>query len=184
MHLLSIALQQHSHFFERWRDVLISALNDRNMALVFAALSVSSEQNRIAAALARKQGEDAMADLLAAIAASERIQARRVLYHLRGRLKDLVLHVARLKQSKGMASEDEFPYLEDCYSFDTEGHASQTMARGAEIAKMHRALLEAAATEKISHAYRVCQVCGFVAVDQAPKRCPICKASRERFAVP
>ncbi|MGL1863150.1 MAG: hypothetical protein OCC46_11565 [Pseudodesulfovibrio sp.] len=32
-----------------------------------------------------------------------------------------------------------------------------------------------------AHSYHVCQICGFIATNEAPDRCPICRAATEQF---
>ena len=91
-------------------------VEDISMALTFTALSVSAAQNDVYAKKARREGKKPLADLLNAIAASERIKARRALVYLRGKIGTADDFLERLLKSKKDDFETRFPELEKLYA--------------------------------------------------------------------
>ena len=79
-------------------------LTDQKMAATYSALSATAARNAMGSQQAKKKGAFGTAGLLEAIAESERIQARRALVYLRGKVPDLPSHINRLIEQKKQAS--------------------------------------------------------------------------------
>ncbi|UCD33665.1 MAG: rubrerythrin family protein [Desulfobacterales bacterium] len=54
-----------------------------------------------------------------------------------------------------------------------------------QIAKVHLKLLKEVLEESVHDltTYYVCQICGYIAVEEAPLNCPVCNAIREKFRI-
>ena len=162
-----------------------SEVQDVNMALAFTALSASAAQNDMYAKKARKEGKQQLANLLNAIAASERIKARRALVYLRGKIDTGDDFLSLLMESKKDDFKTRFPELEKLYAEKSRGHEPETFSRYARVAQNHYELLSEfqKAASDTRHVYYVCQVCGFIAADKVAGNCPICNAVEKKFKI-
>ncbi|MFP4387864.1 MAG: hypothetical protein ACLFPR_02810, partial [Desulfococcaceae bacterium] len=81
---------------------------------------ISADRNRLYAALARKNGREGLAKLLAAIADAEEVQIRRTRMHLRGKIDgDDLEWIEFLARQKFHAYSREFPRISsDLYQAD------------------------------------------------------------------
>ncbi|MFC1857746.1 rubredoxin-like domain-containing protein [Thermodesulfobacteriota bacterium] len=158
-------------------------IQDENMALTFTALSVAAAQNDMYAKKARKEGKQQLANLLNAIAGSERIEARRALVYLRGKIGTGNDFLSRLMGRKKNDFETRFPELEKLYAEKSRGHEPETFSRYARVAENHHELLSDLYKQDpdTRHVYYVCQVCGYIATDDIPGNCPICNAVDKKF---
>ena len=159
-----------------------SEIKDTEMALTFADLSASAARNNLRALKARRAGKVIEAKLFNAIADSEKIQARRALVYLRGNIGNEVEETAHLLRSKEEAFLREYPELEKRYAEIGNRHASETFLRYGKVAKNHFKLLknfdkQNLNSETVCH---VCQVCGFIILDQHPEKCPVCNAVKKK----
>ncbi|MFP4585757.1 MAG: rubredoxin-like domain-containing protein [Thermodesulfobacteriota bacterium] len=147
---------------------------------------ISADRNRLYAALARKNGREGLARLLAAIADAEEVQIRRTRMHLRGKIDgDDLEWIEFLARQKFHAYSREFPRISsDLYQADkkTPGEAFEQFG---EVAENHFRLLEGRKEEggiDPEIQYYVCGVCGYVAEREAPRKCPVCGAVAKKFS--
>ena len=160
-------------------------LDDTKMALTFAALSASAARNRLCAQKAEKQGDLQRAKLLEAIAQSESIKTRRALVYLRGRFADVEVYMQELAVHKKHLFSEEYPATAAAYTDKEKGHEAETFARYAAVAKIHHRLLNEIKEGNIAEGtqYYVCNVCGYIAQNAAPEKCPVCNAVPNKFKV-
>jgi rubrerythrin len=139
-------------------------------------------------AFARKADEEGyaqIAKLFRAIAAAEGVHAER---HLRllgeavvqGTEENLVSSFER------ETSVNQVYYPRFIHQAEQEGEraAALTFSQARDVEEGHAALYKHALSALLrdeTHDFHVCQVCGYVAEREAPERCPICSADRERF---
>lgn len=137
-------------------------------------------------AFARKAEEEdypAIAKLFRAVAESEGIHAYNNLRLLR-EIKDTETNL-----EEALASEQKIAQVSyDSFIVDAEAEgdkAAATMfAYARDVEERHMKLYEGAlqhlVAEKVPN-YYVCSVCGYVADDVIPERCPICGAPEDKF---
>lgn len=137
-------------------------------------------------AFARKAEEEdypAIAKLFRAVAESESIHAYNNLRLLR-EIKDTETNL-----EEALASEQKIAQVSyDSFIADAEAEdekAAATMfAYARDVEERHIKLYEGAlqhlVAEKVPN-YYVCSVCGYVADDVIPERCPICGAPEDKF---
>ena len=160
-------------------------LDDTKMALTFAELSASAARNRMCAQKAEKQGDAHKAKLLEAIAYSESIKARRALVYLRGRITDVEACMQELAARKKQMFAEEYPATAAAYTGKEKQHETETFARYTSVAKNHHRLLNDLAEGNITEGtqYYVCSVCGYIAQNATPEKCPVCNAVPNKFKV-
>ena len=160
-------------------------IDDTKMALTFAELSASAARNRLCARMAEKQGDEQRAKLLDAIAESESIKTRRALVYLRGRITGLEAYMQELVVRKKQMFSEEYPAMAAAYTGKDERHEAEIFARYAAVAKNHHRLLKDIEEGNIPEGthYCVCSVCGYIAKNAAPEKCPVCNAVPNKFRV-
>ena len=155
---------------------------DTQRALAFAALSASSERNLLYAEAARKKGNVARARLLTAIARSESTQARRLLMSLRGKIEDPDVYFSNLTDAKQAVFGSSGPRLHEAYTAAGDRYGAEFFDRLTRVSRNHHGLLkrQASGTGVPAELY-TCRICGFIASDRVPDKCPVCNAVPERF---
>lgn len=149
------------------------------LARIFAAESRAAARNRAFAAKADKEQRPGPAALFLAAAKSGEVRSRRLLNLMRGKIGDTDQNLAEaFGESRPGLYPDPLP---------------EAAARGGRV--VQNALTQGRGIEKtVSALYRsyqarpesrpdylVCRICGHLVVGQAPERCPVCKAIREKF---
>jgi rubrerythrin len=67
---------------------------------------------------------------------------------------------------------------------EQERAAALTFSQARDVEEGHAALYKRALSAMLrdeAHDYYVCQVCGYIAEQEAPDQCPICNAKQEKF---
>jgi rubrerythrin len=139
-------------------------------------------------AFARKADEEGyaqIAKLFRAVATAEGVHAER---HLRLLGEAVVKSTEENLQSsfEREITVNEVYYPQFIQEAEEEGErqAALTFSQARDVEEGHAALYKRALNALLrdeSHAYYVCQVCGYVAEREAPDQCPICNARREMF---
>ncbi|MGW8325911.1 MAG: rubredoxin-like domain-containing protein [Desulfobacterales bacterium] len=156
---------------------------DQEMALAFARMSKSSALNKLYAAKAKRDGNVLLSKLLYSISRSEKIHARRSLMYIRGKLADPTEYLKHLLHDKYENVTVNYPKISQL-SFDSgKKKASEAFDQFSEVTKIHLKLLNEALkkSDDESTTYYVCQICGYIAVDEIPPKCPVCNAVQEKF---
>jgi rubrerythrin len=139
-------------------------------------------------AFARKAEEEdypQIAKLFRAIAAAEGVHAER---HLR-QLGEAIVQSTEENLSSSFEREstvNQVYYPQFIREAEEEGDraAALIFSQARDVEEGHAALYKRAMTAMLrdeSHDYHVCEVCGYIAEREAPDRCPVCNARRERF---
>ena len=160
-------------------------LNDRvPLGAAFALLTKAAARKRIYVARARQAGRQAEARLLAALAASEEAQARRLFNNYRGPVDTSERYLATI-------------FTEEVAEVVAEYENQLRLAQGNSNTALLQALSQLRRAENWLHSfyqegngqaqlagaehYYVCPFCGYLAADMAPPQCPICGAAGESF---
>jgi len=139
-------------------------------------------------AFARKaEAEDyaQIAKLFRAVAAAEGVHAER---HLR-QLGEAVVQQTEDSLSSSFEREstvNEVYYPRFIREAEEEGEraAALVFSQARDVEEGHAMLYKQAMGAMLrdeSHDYHVCKVCGYIAEREAPDRCPVCNAKRDRF---
>jgi rubrerythrin len=151
------------------------------MELTFARESVCAARNRLYAAKLKQAGDQQSANLLSALAKGSEISARRSLIFLRGRIGDPAAYMHDLQAQKRTAARQDYPAAQA--EAADEPSAAAVFEQLTHVSDNHAARLAGLAAGQPAQAYYVCQVCGYIAADAVPERCPVCGAVPERFKI-
>ena len=156
---------------------------DQEMALAFARMSKSSDLNKLYAAKVKREGNVLLSKLLHSISRSEKIHARRSLMYIRGKLGNPTDYLDHLLQNKHEDVSVKYPKISQLSIDSGMKKASEAFDQFSEVTKSHLKLLKEALEESVdkSTKYYVCQVCGYIAADGIPPKCPVCNAVQEKF---
>lgn len=156
---------------------------DFDVALVFADQCTSAARNTLHTARLRKKGRTTLASLLAAVSAAEDIQSRRISMHMRGKIEDTAGHLSALRRKKYDDFAKVFPKLAARLAREGVAKTAEAFEQFGEVAKNHYDRISETADSPQDQAitFFLCQVCGYIAVDFAPARCPVCGAIEARF---
>jgi rubrerythrin len=156
---------------------------DQEMALAFAGMSKSSALNKLYAAKAKREGNVLLSKLLYSISRSEKIHARRSLMYIRGKLVDPTVYIKNLLHDKHENLTVNYPKISQLSVDSGKKKASETFDQFIKVTKIHLKLLNEALkkNDDESTTYYVCQICGYIAVDEMPPKCPVCNAVQEKF---
>lgn len=157
-----------------------------NLSKAYASASLASARQQVYAMKARAEGRVGLAQLFNAAAESASVQARRCLRLMRGR-------IGTTEDNLKMILGEEIPDLLNRYGDYREAAKAEAakvpvevFAHSGDVVRRVQNLLlgQIESDEKtVSSAYYVCQVCGFVASDVPPDRCPVCNAIQAKFRI-
>lgn len=156
---------------------------DQEMELAFAKMSKSSVLNRLYSVKVKREGNVLLSKLLNSISRSEKIHARRSLMYIRGKLGGLTEYLDLLLQLKQENASIKYPKISRLSIDSGKKKASEAFDQISKVEKIHLNLLKKALQGGIdtSTKYYVCQICGYIAVDKIPLKCPVCNAVQEKF---
>jgi rubrerythrin len=156
---------------------------DQEMALAFARMSKSSALNKLYAAKAKRGGNVLLSKLLYSISRSEKIHARRSLMYIRGKLVDPTEYLKHLLHDKHENVTVNYPKISQLSVDSGKKKASEAFDQFSKVTKIHLRLLNEALkkSDDESTTYYVCQICGYIAAEEIPPKCPVCNAVQEKF---
>ena len=150
------------------------------MQLALAHESASAARNRLYATKAKKEGQTQHVRLLNALARGEEISARRSLIYLRGKISRIEEHLEALLTAKQTLARDIYPQDRGVATAAGDKSAEAALHQFEQVNANHaQRLKQLSAGADCS--YYVCQVCGYIAAERIPDKCPVCGAVPERF---
>ncbi len=153
---------------------------ETRMQLSFARESASAARNRLYAAKEKKDGQPQNARLFSAMARGEEISARRSLIYLRGKISAVEDHLATLLGAKQALAGEIYPQAREAALQAGDKSAEAALQQFRQVNANHaQRLKQLSAGADCS--YYVCQVCGYIAAERIPDKCPVCGAVPERF---
>ena len=157
---------------------------DRNLAYAFAAESKAAARNAVFADKAATEGYPQIARLFRAVSDAEGVHARKFLMLMRGKIGSTEDNLKNAFEHEIEANVKEYPKLIADAVAEGVGAAEWSFTQARNVEERHAALYKKALTDMIADRetiYHVCQVCGYVAENQAPDNCPICGAVKTKF---
>lgn len=157
---------------------------EKNLAYAFAAESKASVRNATFARKADMEGYSQIARLFRAVSDAESVHARRYLLIMRGKIGSTEENLETAFQNEIKANVEEYPKLIKDASEEDSKNALKAFSQSRDVESRHAQLYKKAITDMLADretAYYVCQVCGYVNEDEAPDKCPICGAVKEKF---
>lgn len=133
---------------------------------------------------AEEDGLPQIASLFRAVAAAERVHARRLFGLLEDAVGDTQANLERAFRSEvGVAGVEYLKMLQEAEENGEEG-AALVFSQARDVEKGHARLYKKALDHLMAQRkteYYVCTVCGFVADGKTPESCPVCGAPKFKF---
>lgn len=161
-------------------------MTERNLLEAFAGESQARARYLIFAERARQEGYPNVARLFEAISFAEQVHAAAHLREL-GLVQDTAKNLQEAIDGEDYEVTEMYAVFRNTAEFQGEKGATRTMSHALEAEKIHTQLYsEAKKTIQEDQdieieAVRVCPVCGYTTMGDAPARCPICGAPGNRF---
>jgi rubrerythrin len=162
----------------------MSSKTQKNLAYAFAAESKASVRNDAFARKADAEGFAGIARLFRAVSEAESVHAQRYLMLMRGKIGSTEENLEAAFQSEIKANVDEYPNLIKEATAEGEEAALKAFSHARDVEDRHAELYKKAMNDMLSERetiYYVCQVCGYVAENEAPENCPVCGAVGGKF---
>ena len=162
----------------------MSEKTQKNLAYAFAAESKAAARNNAFAAKADQEGYSQIARLFRAVSEAESVHARRYITLLRGKIGSTEENLEAAFQNEIKANVDEYPTLIKDASEEEQKVAMTAFTQSRDVESTHADLYKKAMNDMLAERdtkYFVCQVCGYIAEDQAPEKCPVCGAVQSKF---
>lgn len=162
----------------------MSKKTEKNLSYAFGAESKAAARNAVFAKKAEMEGYTLVARLFRAVSDAESVHSRRFLMLMRGKIGSTEDNLATAFENEIKANAEEYPRL--IKEAAEEGHESalKAFSHARDVESRHAELYKKAINDMIADRetlYHVCQVCGYIAEDEIPDRCPVCGAIKEKF---
>jgi rubrerythrin len=157
---------------------------EKNLAYAFAAESKASARNATFARKADMEGYCQIARLFRAVSDAESIHAHRYLLLMRGKIGSTEENLETAFQNEIKANVEEYPKLIKDASAENNQSVLKAFSQARDVESLHAELYKKALNDMVSEReteYYVCQVCGYINEDEAPEKCPICGAVKDKF---
>lgn len=157
-----------------------NTMEDTDILLIaYAGESRNAARNAMAALMADKEGRPRAARLFRAMAEAQEVHARKLRMLLRGKLGRTDANVTAATEAVESVLHD-YPEMLERLQKEGDRAGEAAISQCLKVAMGHRKRL-ASLDEAGEVSYHVCGVCGFIAENAIPERCPICRAVPERF---
>ena len=156
---------------------------NRSLAQAFARLSKSAARKKAYSRKAAKEGRPETAHFMRAMAASEAIQGRRLFNSLIGKIDTSDKYVSTIFEKEVQGILETYSDLIDNATAERPALLHALMQLRAAETKLHSFYSQDDKDLNITKEsdYFVCHFCGYLSVDQAPDKCPICGAPGDAF---
>jgi rubrerythrin len=162
----------------------MSDKTEKDLAYAFAAESKASVRNATFARKAEMEGYSQIARLFRAVSDAESVHARRYLILMRGKIGSTEENLETAFQNEIKANVEEYPKLIKAASEEGNRSALKAFSQARDVESLHAELYKKALNDMVSDRetdYYICQVCGYIGEDEAPEKCPVCGAVKDKF---
>ena len=162
----------------------MSDQTEKNLSYAFAAESKAAARNAVFAKKAEVEGYDQVARLFRAVSEAESVHSRRFLMLMRGKIGSTEENLTTAFENEIKANAEEYPALIRVAAEEGNEAALTAFSHARDVESRHAELYKKAINDMIAEQetnYHVCQVCGYIAEDEAPERCPVCNAIKKKF---
>ena len=161
-------------------------MTEENLKAAFAGESQAHMRYLAFADAAEKEGKANTARLFRAIAYAEQVHATNHLRELGG-ISDSAANLQEAINGETFEVEEMYPAYDAVAKLQGESGATRSIHYAIEAEKIHADMYKSAKAEtdagkdaEIGNVY-ICPVCGYTAEGEAPDKCPVCGAPREKF---
>ena len=149
-----------------------------SLSKLFSSQSVEAARNRLRADRADREGRAHQARLFHALASGQQVHADKALLLLCDPDETATTDIDAAAAAIALTVDELAPLIMTAAT-EREPVLETTFLQFTKAAKSHAAML----THRADTAgpYHVCQICGYIATETAPDRCPVCRAVTEQF---
>ena len=161
-------------------------MTQENLKVAFAGESQAHMKYAIFADKAEEEGYPEVARLFRAIAFAERVHATNHLREL-GDINDTVSNLEVAIGGENYENTEMYPAFNAVAKLQNEKGAMLSIHYALEAEKIHEAMygeaknMVASGSDIQSASVFVCPVCGHTVIGEAPNKCPVCGASKEKY---
>jgi len=161
-------------------------ITEQNLNSAFAGESMAHMRYLIFAEQAEGEGFPNVARLFRAIAYAEQVHAQNH-YRELGMINDSVKNLGVAIEGETFEVEEMYPAYNKVAELQNEQGAVRSTHYALEAEKVHAGMYQQARQAVESGKdiqlgkVRICSVCGYTVEGEAPDRCPVCGATREKF---
>jgi rubrerythrin len=162
-------------------------MTEKNLRDAFAGESQAHMKYLAFSKKANDEGKPNVSRLFKAIAFAEQVHATNHLKAL-GDLSDTGENLQSAINGENFEVEEMYPAYDAVAKLQTEKEAIRSIHYAIEAEKIHSAMYtEAKESMKLGKDIEIgdvfiCPVCGFTVSDEVPDSCPVCGASKDKFA--
>ena len=161
-------------------------MTEENLKGAFAGESQAHMRYLAFADAAEKEGKANTARLFRAIAYAEQVHATNHLRELGG-ISDSAANLQEAINGETFEVEEMYPAYDAVAKLQGESGAIRSIHYAIEAEKIHADMYKSAKAEadagkdtEIGNVY-ICPICGYTVEGDAPDKCPVCGAPREKF---
>ncbi|TAK96991.1 rubrerythrin family protein [Patescibacteria group bacterium] len=157
-----------------------------NLMTAFAGESQANRKYLAFAKKAEAEGKPGLAKLFRAAAEGETVHALNYLL-IGGKIGSSLENVQGAIQGETYEINEMYPGFVEQANTENNAGAAMKMGSALKVEQVHQQLFKAAEVALATEGdielkeYFVCGVCGYPAEGEAPEKCPICGAPREKF---
>jgi len=103
---------------------------------------------------------------------------------MRGKIGSTEENLETAFQNEIKANVEEYPKLIKDASEEGNRSALKAFTQARDVESLHAELYKKALNDMVSDRetdYYICQVCGYIGEDEAPEKCPVCGAVKDKF---
>jgi len=157
---------------------------EKNLSYAFGAESKAAARNAVFAKKAEMDGYTQIARLFRAVSDAESVHSKKFLMLMRGKIGSTEENLQAAFENEIKANAEEYPKLIKEAAEDGHEAALKAFSHARDVESRHAELYKKAINDMIAEReteYYVCQVCGYIAEDELPDRCPVCGAIKKKF---
>jgi rubrerythrin len=162
----------------------MSDKTEKNLAYAFAAESKAAVRNEAFAKKADAEGYAQIGRLFRAVSEAESVHARRYLMLMRGKVRSTEENLETAFNNEIRANVEAYPALIKDAADEGNENLVKLLSQARDVEAFHSQLYKKAMNDMLSERdteYYVCQVCGYIAEDEAPENCPVCGSVKGKF---
>lgn len=161
-------------------------MTEQNLRAAFAGESQAHMRYIIFAEKAEKEGNHNVAKLFRAISHAEKVHA---MNHLRvlSEIQNSSENLQAAMDGENYEVDEMYPVFHQAAKFQGEKGAERSTLWALETEKIHAAMyatakqaIDSGKDSEFSDIY-ICDVCGYTIEGEAPDKCPLCNASKDKF---
>ena len=162
------------------------AMTQANLEAAFAGESQAHMKYMIFAEQAEKEGYPEVARLFRAISYAEQVHATNHFRKL-GNVGDTVANLKEAMGGENFEVNEMYPAYDAVAKLQGEKGAVLSIHYALEAEKIHEAMYNEArqlvqtGQDREATVVHICEVCGHTVIGDAPDKCPVCSAKKERF---